>query len=178
MKRSRHSFVLGLVFLTGVLALSCASGERSMVQPMLNESSSQHPKREQPTVEQPTYLAQSAVAGCLPRDSSMVCCIKKFPLTAKESCGAAAVEVAEVLNGVKVLNEATEQTAPETATGQETDEFAHNSHLPEWKQRCIRAYNQCQDDGWTGSCHDCLRRCEGQHEWPTTMCGPRKSPPG
>jgi hypothetical protein len=30
------------------------------------------------------------------------------------------------------------------------------------------------NDRWTGNCHDCLRRCEGQHEWPSDMCKPRK----
>lgn len=129
-------------------------------------------------MESPTYLAQAVVNDCRPGDPSMVCCIKKFPLTPVESCGAAAVEVAEVLNGAKVLNEATKPAEQETTNGQENDEFAHNANLPEWKQRCIRAYSQCQDDGWTGSCHDCLRRCEGQHEWPTAMCGPRKRPSG
>jgi hypothetical protein len=108
----------------------------------------------------------------------MVCCIKKFPRTPMESCGATAVEVAEVLNGAKVLNEAAQQDAQGTTNEQDVDEFAHNAQLPEWKQRCIRGYNQCQDDGWTGSCYDCLRRCEGQHEWPTTMCGPRKRSSG
>lgn len=132
-------------------------------------------------MEPPAYLAQAPVADCRPGDSSMVCCIKKFPLTPVESCGATVEEAAEVLRGIKVLNEAAqqgEQAAHATDDEQETDEFAHNAHLPEWKQLCIRGYNQCKDDGWTGSCYDCLRRCEGQHEWPTTMCGPRKSRPG
>jgi hypothetical protein len=162
----RRALVFGLAALLGALASSCASGVRPVVEPPTC-----------PTVNSTTYLAQSVVADCRPGDSSMVCCIKKFPRTPVESCGATAAEAAEVLNGVKVLNEATQPTADGTAQEEGDDEFAHNAHLPEWKQRCIRAYSQCQDDAWTGSCHDCLRRCEGQHEWPTTMCGPRKSLP-
>ncbi|RKH14065.1 hypothetical protein D7V97_04155 [Corallococcus sp. CA053C] len=51
---------------------------------------------------------------------------------------------------------------------------SHNANLPEWKRLCIRSYGDCKDRGWTGSCHDCLRRCEGQHDWPINICGPRK----
>jgi len=140
---------------------------------MVQQPQVKKPTVEQPTVEQPTYLAQSVVANCLPRDPSMVCCIKKFPLTPMESCGATAGEVAEVLNGVKVLNEAT-QSEDEPAS-EKKDDFANNAHLPEWKQRCIKNYYSCQQEpDWTGPCYDCLRRCEGQQEWPFAMCGPHK----
>jgi hypothetical protein len=115
---------------------------------------------------------------CRPGDSSMVCCIKKFPLTAVESCGATAADVAEVLNGARVLNEAAQTTEDESANKAEDeveeDEEAHNAHLPEWKQQCIKGYKDCKEFGWTGSCHDCLRYCEGQHAWPTATCGPPK----
>ncbi len=143
---------------------------------MVQQSTVKEPSTRQHRMEQPANLAHSAVANCLPRDSSMVCCIKKFPLTPLESCGATAVEVAEVLNGVKVLNEATQAPEGGATSGdgvkEGEDEFANNAHLPEWKQRCIRAYNDCINDGWTGNCHDCLRYCEGQHEWPTRTCAP------
>ncbi|MFP2906940.1 hypothetical protein ACLESD_18220 [Pyxidicoccus sp. 3LFB2] len=121
------------------------------------------------TASRGTYFAQSMAVDCRPGESSVVCCIKKFPTTAVESCGAGAGDVAEVLNGTRVLNEATkadEEGAP--------DDFANNADLPEWKQRCIRNYVSCQDEGWTGTCIDCLRYCEGQQEWPLDKCNERK----
>ncbi len=52
---------------------------------------------------------------------------------------------------------------------------AHNEALPEWKRECIRFYGDCETEpGWTGACYDCLRYCEGQHEWPTNRCFPPK----
>jgi hypothetical protein len=56
----------------------------------------------------------------------------------------------------------------------DTDDFANNAHLPEWKQRCIKGFVRCENLRWTGDCYACLRRCEGQHEWPTRMCRPRR----
>jgi hypothetical protein len=128
-------------------------------------------------VDSPSYLAQSAGADCRPGDSSIVCCIKKFPLTPVESCGATAAEVAEILNGVKVLNEAVQPTGEESAAPAdearvEEDDFANNADLPEWKQECIKFYVDCQNKEWTGSCYECIRRCEGQHEWPFSLCAP------
>ena len=99
----------------------------------------------------------------------MVCCIKKFPLDAAGSCGATEAEVAEVLNGTRVLNEAV-QEAQETqaqAAGAEDD-------TPEWKLECRRKYVDCQQYDWLGNCHDCFRYCEGQHEWPEHLCRRRK----
>jgi hypothetical protein len=103
----------------------------------------------------------------------MVCCIKKFPLTPMESCGATVVEAAEVLNGARVLNEAAQNAGDEAA--KQEDEFANNADLPEWKQRCIRNYVSCQQEGWTGNCHACLRYCEGQQDWPRDKCRERRS---
>lgn len=54
------------------------------------------------------------------------------------------------------------------------DDYSNNDSLPEWKQDCIRKYNRCQDRRWMGNCHDCMRLCEGQHEWPEEMCKPRR----
>jgi hypothetical protein len=118
--------------------------------------------------ERPSYLAQSLAVDCKPGDSSVVCCIKKFPTTARESCGATASEVADVLNGARVLSEATK------VEEEDADDFANNAHLPEWKQKCIRNYVNCQNEGWTGSCYDCLRNCEGQRAWPSDRCRERK----
>ncbi|MBZ4419109.1 hypothetical protein [Myxococcus sp. RHSTA-1-4] len=144
--------VLGLAVLWGLLASGCSTGA---------------PAR----AERPTYLAQSLAVDCKPGQSSMVCCIKKFPTTAAESCGASATEVAEVLNGARVLNEAAQ--AAEDAE-ESTDDFANNANLPEWKQKCIQNYVACQNEGWTGNCYACIRRCEGQRDWPLDMCHERK----
>jgi hypothetical protein len=58
--------------------------------------------------------------------------------------------------------------------GEDEDDFANNADLPEWKQKCIQIYVKCQNDGWTGNCHDCFRSCEGQHKWPEDWCRSRK----
>jgi hypothetical protein len=104
----------------------------------------------------------------------MVCCIKKFPRTAMESCGAAATEVAEVLNGAKVLNEAVQQegaNAPE-ALKQPTEDDPDEG----WREHCRENYVLCRDQKkprWQGDCYACFRYCEGQHEWPFHLCRPR-----
>lgn len=51
---------------------------------------------------------------------------------------------------------------------------AHNAALPEWKRRCIRAYGDCREFDWSGSCYNCFRTCEGQQEWPEDQCSPRR----
>lgn len=105
----------------------------------------------------------------------MSCCIQNHPLTAVESCGASAQDIAEVFNGARVLNEATkaEETTTEEVDIPSEDDFANNRHLPEWKQDCIRNYVACRNESdWQGPCYDCLRRCEGQQQWPFKMCWP------
>jgi hypothetical protein len=97
----------------------------------------------------------------------VVCCIKKFRATAAESCGATASEVAEVLNGTRVLNEAIQE-----ATAGD-DDFANNASLPEWKRQCIKDYVSCKQQGRAGNCYDCLRYCEGQRAWPDDRCHPQ-----
>ena len=49
----------------------------------------------------PVYLAQ---VTCW---NTMSCCIQRWPLSAAQNCGASAAEIAEVLNGAKVLHDAT-----------------------------------------------------------------------
>lgn len=54
------------------------------------------------------------------------------------------------------------------------DDFTNNAPLPEWKQDCIRNYVYCKTKpDWAGPCYACLRRCEGQQQWPFSMCQPR-----
>ncbi len=106
----------------------------------------------------PVVLAQAATMDCRPSDSTMTCCIKKHPQDPVGACGATRSEVEQVLRSVRAGSDVDE------------DDFSNNASLPKWKQKCIEAYNDCQTDGWTGDCHDCLRLCEGQHKWPTKKC--------
>ncbi|MET0404473.1 MAG: hypothetical protein ABW123_18820 [Cystobacter sp.] len=99
---------------------------------------------------------------CRPGDSTVACCIKKHPGDPAGACGATQSEVDQVLRAVRAGSDA------------DDDDYSNNSSLPEWKQDCIRNYNRCLDRGWIGKCDDCLRRCEGQHEWPRDMCKARK----
>lgn len=108
----------------------------------------------------PSAVAQTAATDCRPYDSSMVCCIKKFPLSPVESCAAAAEEIFETLNGLKMAID--------------EGEFANNANLPKWKQACIKGFVRCTDERWTGNCYECLRYCEGQHEWPGEKCRERR----
>jgi hypothetical protein len=156
MKDLCRTLSLGLTALMGVLDASCASAGH-------------------PAAVSPTYLAQSAVTDCRPGDSSMVCCIKKFPLAAMESCGATAAEVAGVLNGIKILSEAAHsesgqpvETAKESAKD-DTDEG--------WREHCRETYVLCRDQKkprWVGDCYACFRYCEGQRQWPFDGCHPTK----
>lgn len=92
----------------------------------------------------------------------MDCCIKKYPLSPLESCTATRSEVLRVLREISLRIE--------------DEEFENNEDLPEWKQICIKNFVRCADEGWKGSCYDCIRRCEGQHKWPEAMCpDPRNS---
>jgi hypothetical protein len=148
MRSTNRALFLGLTFLLGGLVTSCA--------------------------EAPSYVAQSPVADCRPGDSSMVCCIKKFPLTAIESCGATAAEVAEVLNGARILNEAAQQEKDGLA--ETPKESAKDDPDEGWREHCRENYVLCRDQKkprWVGDCYACFRYCEGQHEWPFHLCRPR-----
>lgn len=107
-------------------------------------------------------------ADCRPGDSTMTCCIKKHPYDPAGACGASPTDVEQVIKSIKTDVDAAPMTMDEE------DDFANNKDLPEWKQRCIKAYVSCQNDGWTGKCDDCFRYCEGQQEWPIRQCRPRK----
>ncbi len=124
--------------------------------------------------------ATTGATSCRPGDATVACCIKKYPLSPAESCAASRAEILETLMMVEAALEA--ETAyeatrqPEDADADEgADDFANNAHLPEWKQRCIKGFVRCENQRWTGDCYACLRRCEGQHEWPTHMCRPSKT---
>jgi hypothetical protein len=162
MKNLCRALSLGLTALMGVLGAGCASAGRPATVPPADLP-----------VDPPTYLAQGAVSDCRPWDSSMVCCIKKFPLTALSSCGATAAEIAEVLNGVKVLNEATQPAEDEATEADGAKDAATEEDDPDygWKQHCRDTYVACKDQkGWVGDCYACFRYCEGQRQWPFHLC--------
>jgi hypothetical protein len=65
-------------------------------------------------------------------------------------------------------------TGTHTGSDAEVNDYVEDPRLPEWKNRCIRNWNACADGLFSGPCTDCLRRCEGQHDWPLDMCRPAK----
>jgi hypothetical protein len=74
------------------------------------------------------------------------------------ACGASREEVATAMRTLEAVDNAGQ------AVSKKKDD------TPEWKQECIDKYNECIDQEWVGSCHDCFRYCEGQHEWPKQQC--------
>ncbi|ADO74477.1 uncharacterized protein STAUR_6720 [Stigmatella aurantiaca DW4/3-1] len=99
---------------------------------------------------------------CRPGDSSMVCCIKKFSLTSIERCGATAAEMAEVLNGVKVLEEVAQQESGQLAGTEK--ESAEDEPDEGWREHCRETYVLCRDQKkprWVGDCYACFRYGEG-----------------
>lgn len=154
MNRTNQAQLLAAAILSGVFAVGCSAGAHATV------------SRPDDAAQAPVYLAQAAT--CTQKDTTMSCCIKNHPTNAAEACAAAAWEVAEVLNGVRVLNE----TAQEAGDGDKT-KAAGKGKVPEWKQGCIDKYNSCIDGDWLGTwrCIDCLRYCEGQlGMWPGDRC--------
>jgi hypothetical protein len=126
------------------------------------------------TPNPPTAVAQAA-GTCW---NSMSCCIQNHPFTFVENCGADPLEAAKILKTLEVLYttahpEAKEAAEADVAEVEQAEDWTSIADLPEWKQRCIKSYYACKDKGWAGKCDDCLRRCEGQREWPTSMCRPR-----
>ncbi len=105
-----------------------------------------------------------ALATCT---DTVSCCLQRNP-SMPEMCGLTASEAASHMAGVKMAVEAAED-----APAAEWDD-SHNAALPEWKRRCIRTYGDCREFGWSGSCYDCLRSCEGQQSWPEDQCSPRR----
>lgn len=132
----------------------------------------------EPVSKPPAYLAP------LTCWDTVSCCVERNPFTAVESCGVDLTRVASIL---KTLAEAyatletstgteagpaAEDTAP-TQTGTQAE--AAGKRTPKWKKNCIQKYVDCQEKRLLGPCYDCLRRCEGQREWPKQMCPePRK----
>ncbi|RKG71120.1 hypothetical protein D7V80_02995 [Corallococcus sp. CA054B] len=125
-------------------------------------------------------LAAAALAGCSSgahasastRDlyaqatcvDSETCCIQRNPGN-PAACGLTAAEAAAIMAAA---------TGAAGSHGAQLEDYKDDVRLPEWKQRCIRTWNECADGRYSGPCTECLRRCEGQHEWPIEMCGPKR----
>jgi hypothetical protein len=122
----------------------------------------------------PPHPSQTVFVDC---KNSMECCIKKFPTTAEQSCGASAADIAKVLTAAEVLQEASKTATlkgvdvPER--GEERDDGEERS---DWREYCVDQYTRCVDLSWTGNCSNCLDRCKGQRgKWPQDLCSAPKS---
>jgi hypothetical protein len=62
----------------------------------------------------------AAAIACRPGESTVDCCIKKYPLTAMESCTAGRSDVLRVLRDISLRID--------------DEEFENNEDLPKWKQ--------------------------------------------
>ncbi|WP_434387043.1 hypothetical protein [Melittangium boletus] len=98
----------------------------------------------------------AAAIACRAGESTVDCCIKKHSLTAMERCTASRADVLRVLRDLSLKID--------------DEDFENNKDLPEWKQLCIKNFVRCEEEGWSGSCYDCLRQCEGQYQWPSDWC--------
>jgi hypothetical protein len=166
MKLANSALVLWLSALLGGLAGGCSSEAHSAA---LVPTSTSHPPGPSSTI----HLAQ---ATCW---DTVSCCVQRNPLNAVERCGADPAQVASILKTLGMLNEAAESGPKASAEAdvdavEQAEDWSSIKELPEWKQRCIKYYNACQNQGWTGSCYGCMRYCEGQQEWPFHTCKPRK----
>jgi hypothetical protein len=103
----------------------------------------------------------AAAIACRPGDSTVDCCIKKYPLSPLENCTATPADVIRVLRDVSLIIKTAE-------------EAENSTDFPEWKQACINNYVRCVDERWEGPCYDCIRLCEGQQRWSSDLCRPRK----
>jgi hypothetical protein len=112
------------------------------------------------TSQQLVYLAQAAVE-CSPNDSTVSCCIKQHPGD-PERCGVAAPPKPDVDDTVRAAEAASESAREKEADPEEG-----------YRDHCIDMYVLCQLRKWSRNCHDCLRYCQGQKQWPFDVCGKR-----
>jgi len=112
------------------------------------------------THHQVLYLAQNVVE-CGPTDSTVSCCIKQHPGD-PERCGIAAPPKPDVEDTVRAAQAASESPKDKEADPDEG-----------YRDHCIGMYVLCQQRKWSGNCHDCLRYCQGQKQWPFNVCGKR-----
>jgi len=67
-------------------------------------------------------------------------------------------------------------TASQTPTGPEVEAAKKKQKIPQWRQDCINAYEDCVNHEWVQkwSCSDCIHYCVTQREWPEKKCYPRR----
>lgn len=171
MKSLNHPLVLWLPVILTALMGGCSSGAHTAASRPL-ELGPPPITIALPKPSPPIYLAQ---ATCW---DTVSCCVQRNPFTAPQSCGADPAKVESILKTFEMLYatahpEAKEAAEADVASVEQSEDWTSIANLPEWKQRCIKSYYACKDKGWSGKCYDCLRRCEGQREWPTSLCRPR-----
>jgi hypothetical protein len=99
-------------------------------------------------------LSCSESGVCSPMDSTLSCCVKNNIFN-PERCGATPEEAAAIVTAAAALA------------------YAATVDPEDWQHQCINRYVDCIEQRWTGSCYDCLRNCEGQRNWPFSICAPR-----
>lgn len=104
-------------------------------------------------------MSCATVAGsCIDSES---CCIEAHPGN-PAACGLTEAEAAALIGTAAAAGAATTATLAAQNEG--------------WKQQCIDTYVKCKSENnplWVGDCYACLRRCEGQRQWPFALCHPR-----
>jgi hypothetical protein len=156
-KKNAPAFCLSVI-LTGLMG-GCSMGGRGTATRALAPLAVTDPNLLAKTGPNPPTAVAQTRGSCW---NSVSCCVQNHPLTPVQSCGADPLKAAEILEALGQI-----------AAAARVLEAA--GRLPKWKKECIDNYFKCQDEGWTGNCYDCLRRCEGQREWPEQMCpDPRK----
>ena len=176
MKSPKRALVLWLPVMLTALMGGCSTGSHATSVRALAPLSVAAPNLLPTTAPNPPSSVAQAAGSCW---NTISCCVQNHPLTPVQSCGADLLEAAKILKTLELLYatahpEAKEAAAADVAEVEQAEDWTSIAELPEWKQRCIKSYYACKDRGWTGKCDDCLRYCEGQQEWPTSRCGPRK----
>jgi len=102
-------------------------------------------------------------APCGQHDSTVQCCLKQNP-GQYERCGALPPEPKPDPKNPRVP-----PIDPAPPKEPEPDDEG-------WRDQCIDLYVRCKQRGWGAvrewNCHECLRNCQGQREWPFHLCGP------
>jgi hypothetical protein len=154
MKSLNQALVLWMPVMLAALMGGCSTGARVTTVRALAPLPRTDPNMLATTnPHRPTAVSQAA-GSCW---NSVSCCVQNHPLTPVQSCGADPMKAAEILEALGQLEAAAQ--ALEAA-----------GRLPKWKKKCIEKYARCKQEKWVGNCYDCIRRCEGQHEWPQDMC--------
>ncbi|MFY1829112.1 hypothetical protein ACN47A_24550 [Myxococcus fulvus] len=91
---------------------------------------------------------------------TVTCCLQRN-VGNPEACGLTAAEAGKHISAAMALDAAGEKS-------EEKDDPDEG-----WKQQCMDLYVLCKDQKkprWTGDCYACFRNCEGQRQWPFSLC--------